>query len=129
MDMARAGWWLIPVLFVALLIGGAVGAFVAHDRHDDRTIQITTPGSQQTGDAPQVVQIDDDRGRHWFGFFPFFLLFPLLWIGLIWLIFGGFWRHRGPGRGRWEDRFADWHRRQHETSDRGPAGPSAAGTA
>jgi hypothetical protein len=124
--MMRSSWWLIPIVIVALLVGGGIGAVVAD--HHDRVVQISTQ-SGQSGDQPvQVVRVDDGRRWHW-GFFPFgFLLFPLLWIGLIWLFWGGFWRRRG-GWGRWDDRFEDWHRRQHEGNNRGGDQPSPPGAA
>jgi hypothetical protein len=124
--MNRFGWWLIPVVLVALLIGGGIGAAVA-DHHEpyERGIQITTAPNTQTGEPAQVIKVEGDGhwGRH--GFFPFgFLLFPLLWIGVIWLVFGAFWRR---GRGRWDGRFEDWHRRQHESDGPG-RNPPGSGT-
>jgi hypothetical protein len=78
-------------------------------------VQITAPSGDQTGQAPQVITVREDGRRHGFGFFPFgFLLFPLLLIGIIWLIIGGWWRRGGPGGGGWEGRFEEWHRRQHQ---------------
>src|SRR6266496_2748579 len=120
----RSGWWLIPVLVIGLLVGGGIGALVA-DHHHERVVQISTP----SGDQPvQIVRVDDGGRWHHWGFFPSgFLLFPLLWIGLIWLFWGGFWRRRGPGWGRWDDRFEEWHRRQHQGNNRAGDQPSPPG--
>jgi hypothetical protein len=57
-----------------------------------------------------------ERDRH---IFPFFVFFPVLVIGLIFLL--GPWRHRnerwhGPG----PDWLNDWHRRQHEQPGNNP---------
>ena len=60
-----------------------------------------------------------------YGFFPFgFILFPLLFIGLFFLLGRLFWRgrwgdhphpHWGPGPyGKGPSMFEEWHRRQHE---------------
>jgi len=124
--MFRIGWFLIPVVLVALLIGGGIGAVVA-DRHDPygRGIQITTAPNTQTGEPAQVIKVEGDGhwGRH--GFFPFgLLLFPLLWIGVIWLVCGAFWR-RGRRWGRWDGGFEDWHRRQHESGGQGQNPPGS----
>lgn len=124
--MTRTGWWLIPVLIIALLIGGAIGAFVAGWDGNEKVVQITTPSGEQAGEPAQVVRVEDDDRWHGRGFFPFgFLLFPLLWIGIFWLFFGGFWR-RGPGWARWDERFEEWHRRQHGDDSPGSSGASAA---
>src|SRR5437764_627519 len=127
--MFGRGWWLVPVVLVTLLIGGGIGAVVSHRHHDhERTVQVTTGTNPQNGEPAQVITIDRDGrwGRGW-GFFPFgFLLFPLIWIALIWLIFGGLSRR---GRwGRWGERMDDWHRRQHESTNQGP-GPSGPASA
>ena len=65
-----------------------------------------------------------------YGFFPFgFILFPLLFFGLFFLLGRLLWRgrwgdhphpHWGPGPyGKGPSRFEEWHRRQHEgTGDR-----------
>jgi hypothetical protein len=122
----RSGWWLAPVLIITLVLGGVAGAFIAGGHDDDRVVQITTPSGDEAGDTPQVVRVEDDGRWRGFGFFPFGLfLFPLLWIVLIWLIAGSFWR-RGPGRRPWDDRFQDWHRRQHESDGQGRGESSAA---
>jgi hypothetical protein len=124
--MIRGSWLLIPVVIIALLVGGGLGAAVAD--HHDRVVQLTTPSGEQ---PVQIVRVDDGGRWHHRGFFPFgFLLFPLLWIGLIFLFWGGFWRRRGPGWGRWDDRFEEWHRRQHGANGAGgqssPPGASSA---
>jgi hypothetical protein len=105
-------------IFVALLVilGGVaigVGAYNAGVSH----------GLTQAGHASQIVRVVGPS----YGFFPFgFLLFPLVFFGILFLIRGAFWRrrwdgghdhpHAGPA-GWWEGRaqmFEDWHRRQHD---------------
>jgi hypothetical protein len=133
--MFRFGWFIIPAVVLALFAGGAIGAaVVGHNDNDrgDRVIQVTAPPSD-SGQTPQVITIDDSGGHWRHGFFPFGLIFPLLWIGLIIFLVSAFFRRGrwgGPGRwgggpGGWSDRMDDWHRRQHE-GDKPPApGPAA----
>ena len=130
--MNRSNWWIIPVAVVALLVAGGIGAAIAsdHDRRNDRTVQVVTATNSETGEPTQVIQVDNDGrwGHGWGGggFFPGFLLFPLLWIALIWFFVGGFWRRRGGG-GPWGGRMDEWHRKQHEGSSQGtPPGPASA---
>lgn len=134
--MMRTGWLIVPAVVLALITGGAIGAAVAGNDDDrgDRVIQVTAPPTEP-GQQPQVITIDDDGGRWRHGFFPFGFLFPLLWIGLIILVISIVFRRGrwgGPGRGgggpsSWNDRFEDWHRRQHEGDK--PAGPAAPASA
>src|SRR5688572_23068146 len=128
--MTRTGWWIIPVVGVALLIGGAIGAAVVnHEGNDrgDRVVQVTVPPAEP-GQTPQVVTIDDDNGHWRGGFFPFGLIFPLLWIGLIVFVISWFWRRGGPGNhgGPWNGKFEEWHRRQHESGNNEPPQAGAA---
>jgi hypothetical protein len=137
--MMRTGWFLIPVVVIALLVGGAIGAAVVDsdkDHHGDRVIQVTAPPAD-SGQQPQVITIDDEGGHWRHGFFPFGFIFPLLWIGLIVLVISFIFRRGrwgGPGRwgggpGGWNDRFEDWHRRQHEKGNDGPPQPGPAASA
>lgn len=128
--MNRSNWWVIPVAAIALLVAGGIGAAIAtdHDRGPERTVQVVTGTNAETGEPTQIIQVDGHGrwGHGWGGggFFPGFLLFPLLWIAFIWLFVGGFWR-RGRS-GRWNARIDEWHRRQHEGSNPGdPSGPAA----
>ena len=133
--MRRSSWWMIPVAVVALLVAGGIGAALAgdHDSPRERTVQVVTATNPETGQPTQIVEVDNGgrwgHGPGW-GFFPGFLLFPLIWIALIWMFVGAFWRGRG-GRGggweRWNDRMDEWHRRQHEGNGQGnPPGPASA---
>jgi hypothetical protein len=131
------GWFLVPVLLIGLLIAGAIGAAIAHDRWDDddrgpRVVQVTSPANgSSSATTPQVIEIHDRGWRHHGGFFPGFFLFPLLFILLIFWLVGGLFRRGwhggdpdGPWRSHWNDRFEDWHRQQH--SGDGPTPPPAA---
>ena len=126
--MTRIGWWMVPVVVIALITGGAIGAAVAggdHDGRGDRVVQVTVPPGEP-GQTPQVVTIDDDG--HWRGGFVHFrFLFSLLWIGLIIFVISWFWRRGGPGgQGPWNGRFEEWHRRQHEAGNQEPPQAGAA---
>jgi hypothetical protein len=126
------GWFLAPVLIVGLLIAAGIGAAIAHDGWDDddrgpRVVQVRSPSDSANG--TQVIEIHE-RGWGHLGFFPGFILFPLLFFFLvIWLVggfFRGGWRggSGGPWRGHWNDRFEEWHREQHK-NDVPPAPPAA----
>ena len=107
---------LIVLLLIAAAVAIGVSAYNAGYTH----------GVEAGGHAVQVVRT---VGPGW-GFFPFgFFLFPLVFFAIFALARGG---RRGPWRGGWaghdwqarrehfEQRSADWHRRQHEAdSDRG----------
>jgi hypothetical protein len=114
----RRGWAIALALVVTLLlVGVGVGAYHAG----------VNQGIHQAADSSQVVQVVGGYGWHG-GFFPFGLfLFPLFLFGLFFLIGGAFRRgawgggpghHHGPwsdeGRARFEQRFDEWHTRQHE---------------
>jgi hypothetical protein len=122
----RRGWAIVAAILVVLVVVGiAVGAYnIGLDE-----------GVRRGADAGQVVEVVG-RGYWHGGFFPFgLILFPLLVVGIFWL-FGaasrgprGGWNHEhGPGRfgpwsdegrARFEERFLEWHRRQHEQSSSG----------
>jgi hypothetical protein len=123
--------WIIGAAVAAVLVVAAI-AFGAYNVGLDE-------GIRRGAAAGEVVEVVG-RGYGWGhrpGFFPLgLLLFPLLVIGCIWLVAAAFRRgpwgdhHHGgwggPGawsddaRARFEERFGEWHRRQHE------AGPQAA---
>jgi len=126
----RRGWMVAAtILAVLAVIGIAVGAYnVGLDE-----------GVRRGAEAGQVVEVVG-RGYWHGGFFPFgLILFPLFLFGIFWLVGAAFrgprggWNHEhGPGRfGPWseegrarlEERFGEWHRRQHEEAPSGdPAG-------
>ena len=81
-------------------------------------------------------------GGHGFGFFPFFLFFPLFFLALF-AFKGAMWRRHGdqghgpgatvrvataPAAQRWEQGYEEWHRRQHESGGGSSSGgePSSA---
>ena len=123
------GWFVVPVLLLGLLIGGATVAAVAHWDDDDRgprVVQVTSPSGNTQG--TQVIEVHD-RGWHRGGWFPGFFLLPLLFFLLIIFCIGAFFRRGwggpgGPWRGHWNDRFEEWHREQHR-GDAPPAPPAA----
>lgn len=112
----------VMILSIALAIAVGIGAYHW--------------GYNQGLDANGSVEVVRYVGYGAGGFFPFgFLLFPLFFFGLIFLIRGAFWRRwnghghhgpMGPGGGPEPRRqaFEDWHRRQHEpgTGEGGSAG-------
>ena len=122
----RRGMW-IGVLILVILVGigvgiGAYNAGVSHGLQE----------SARNGDVVRVVGPG-------FGF-PFgFILFPLFFFGIFFLLRAAFWRGAwgGPGHGPWgpghEDRsrhFEEWHRRQHgEAAADRAGGDRDAGTA
>jgi hypothetical protein len=134
-EMRRGFGWGAAILVVLLVIGVAIGAYnVGLDE-----------GLQQAGNNVEVVRY---IGGHGFGFFPFFLFFPLFFLalfafkGAMWRRHGhddhgpggrgpgepGFGGHHGQGRAGWEQGYEEWHRRQHESGGGTSAGgePSSA---
>ena len=105
--MRRGFGWGAAILAVLLLVGVGIGAYNWG----------VTEGLERTGEGVEVVRY---VGGHGFGFFPFFLFFPLLFLALF-AFKGAMWRRRwdhdgGPGgHGRWEQGYEEWHRRQHES--------------
>ena len=120
------------ILVVLLLVGIGIGAYNWG----------VSDGLDQGGKAVEVVRY---VGGHGFGFFPFFLFFPLFFLALF-AFKGAMWRRhgqghdghgpggRGPGGpdfGGHHDReqgYEEWHRRQHESGGGTSAGgePSSA---
>ena len=107
-------WIVIGLVAVAVVVG--LGFLIGNGHWGDgdgwrenRTEVVTTA-------AGETIVIE--RDRH---FFPFFIFIPFLIIGLFWA-FGGRrcrgngWRDDGPGP-QW---MSDWHRREHEQSNRTP---------
>ncbi|MBY5163482.1 hypothetical protein [Salsipaludibacter albus] len=105
----------IALALLLVTLAGAI-AFVAYQAGIDAGVA--------TADGTEVVRV---VGRGWQGgpgFFPGFLFFPLFVVGFFVLArflfrpWGGpgrgWYGPPGPHRGDWEDRAADWHRRQHD---------------
>lgn len=124
----RRGRAIVLTILVALAVIGIAGG--AYNVGLDE-------GVRRGADAGQVVEVVG-RGYWHGGFFPFgLILFPLFVIGVFWLIGAAFrgprggWHHEhgrfGPwseeGRARFEERFQDWHRRQHEQTSTGAETP------
>jgi hypothetical protein len=127
----RRGWGIAAaILGVLLLIGVGLGAYNAG----------LDVGVHRGADAGQVVEVvgHPGYGYGWHGgFFPFgFLFFPLLIVGIVLLVrfavggprWRGGWAYgQGPhgpwsdeGRRRFEERFDEWHRHQHERGSTSP---------
>lgn len=119
----RRGWGIVAVVLgILLLVGVGVGAYQAG----------VDAGIRRGADAGQVVEVvGSGYGYGWHGgFFPFGLLFfPLVIVGVVLLVraaFGGPRWGRGwygpggagpwseQGRGHFEERAQEWHRRQHD---------------
>ena len=127
--MRRGFGWGAAILVVLLLVGVGVGAYNWG----------VNEGLEQSGNATEVVRY---VGGHGFGFFPFFLFFPLFFLALF-AFKGLFWRrhfdhdgaHEAHGPGghgpggpwRWEQSYEEWHRRQHEGEEKGGGTGSGAG--
>jgi hypothetical protein len=124
--MRRGFGWGAAILVILLVVGVAIGAYNFG----------VDEGLQQTGSQVEVVRY---VGGHGFGFFPFFLFFPLFFLALF-AFKGAMWRRHwdhdhghgpggqhGPG-GRWEQGYEEWHRRQHESGGGSSSGgePSSA---
>ena len=116
--MRRGFGWGAAILVVLLVVGVAIGAYNLG----------VDEGVQQAGNQVEVVRY---IGGHGFGFFPLFLLFPLLFLALF-AFKGAMWRRHwdhhdggpggphgpgghGHGHGSWEQGYEEWHRRQHES--------------
>jgi hypothetical protein len=105
----RRGMWIAVLILVVLgAIAAGVGAYNAG----------LAEGLEESGRAGEVVRVVGPGYGGWG--FPFgFLLFPLFFFGIFFLIRGAFWGRRwgGPGAGgpgHWRSGFEEWHRRQHE---------------
>ncbi len=105
--MRRGFGWIAAILGVLLVVGVGIGAYNWG----------VNDGLEQSGKAVEVVRYVGHGG-----FFPFgiFLFFPLFFLALF-AFRGAMWRRHWGGhdhphgeRGPWENRFEDWHRRQHE---------------
>jgi hypothetical protein len=111
---------VLAILVVLTLVGVGVGAY--HAGVDE--------GIRRTADAGQVVEVVGGYGWRGGGFFPFgLILFPLFVFGIVALVGGAFRRRAWGGPGGWgggpgawrteggrhfEERFQEWHARQHE---------------
>jgi hypothetical protein len=111
----RRGMW-IGVLLLMVLVGVAVGVGAYNAGLSE--------GLERTGSATEVVRYVGPG----FGFGFGWLLFPLFFFGIFFLLRGAFWRRRWEDHGEhgrggpWAGRFEDWHRRQHEEGSGARAG-------
>jgi hypothetical protein len=105
------------ILVLLLLVGVGVGAYNWG----------VNEGLEQSGSAVEVVRY---VGGHGFGFFPFFLFFPLFFLA-IFALKGLWWRRHWDhdhgsgehGRGPYgPPGVEEWHRRLHERESGGASG-------
>jgi len=121
----RRGWAIgLAIVGVLLVVGIGAGAWNAG----------LDEGIRRGAEAGQVVEVvERGYGHGGWGFPCGLILFPLFLFGLFWLIGGavrrGMWggpggHDHGPcsdeGRDRFERRFDEWHRRQHEQGSNSP---------
>lgn len=111
---------VLAIALAIVLVGG--GIYLAYQNGFDAGA--ITAQAAENGDGTTVV-VDRGWGRGGygggFGFFPFGLLFPLLFFFLIFGAFRGRW---GPPRGSYgppwggtehmEKRLEEWHKKAHE---------------
>lgn len=110
--MSRTPW--VGAVIALIVLGVAVGVgWRLYDVGYDHgvTHQIETAAA---GTGASTVVVHDDYG-HGHGFFPFFLIFPIGFFVLFFIlrpmIWGARWGH-GPGGMR--EGLEEWHRKQHE---------------
>lgn len=95
----------------AALIGVGVGAYQAGERNAT-DVEIVGEVIGEGDSAGRTIVVDDDGWHRDRGFFPGFLVFPLVVGGLV-LLFASRRRHwHGPGRYS-ETELEEWHRRAH----------------
>ena len=112
----------VGVLMAAALLAVAVGAYRAGERNA-RDIEVA--GEVISGDGGSVTRaivVDDwHRGA---GFFPGFLVFPLIVVGIVLLVSSRRRAWYGPPR-YYGAELDDWHRRAH--GDTSPPAPPTSG--
>ena len=133
----RRGMVIVPVLLaILLMVGVGVAAYNAGENQGQQNATEQIQSAQANGQEVQVIHVVGDD-HHWF---PGFIFFPFLLIGLFFLI-GGMFRaarwggkgHHGPGgpwndesRQRFEEHTHEWHQREHGGGDTPPAPTTAA---
>ena len=114
----RRGFGLV-LLIILLAVGVGIGAYNWG----------FAEGLESARAGGDVVRVIGPGGGFGFGW----ILFPLFFFGIFFLLRGAFWAGRwGPGRGPWgshhgegHPEFKEWHRRQHEQSGDRPGGETA----
>jgi hypothetical protein len=110
--------WIALVLVIVAFVG--VGAFFASQNDDDgwgpwdNDHEIVRTIDNPDGTTSTVI-VERDRGFPGFFFFPFG--FFLFWVVIFFVVRPLFWRGGPPGGDRMRDRFAEWHRQEHERMD------------
>ena len=121
MNMDRKPWVRVLIALVFLAIAAGAG-WRLYDTGYSHGVTDTLTTNAATGGNTSTVIIRDDGARH--GFFPFFLIFPLGFFILFFVVRPFAWRSGinrrrfGPGGMRHE--FEDWHRQQHEADAKKP---------
>jgi hypothetical protein len=113
----------VALVLIALVVGAAIGttayrAGVVRGVADAGRLPAPDPGTAVAPPYPYY-------GPFWYhgpwAFAPFGFLFPLLFIGLMFVLLRGlFWGRRCGAHGSWSTdippRFEEWHRRAHESA-------------
>ncbi|HEX3298806.1 MAG TPA: hypothetical protein VHW68_01700 [Actinomycetota bacterium] len=132
----RRGMVIVPVILaILLMVGIGVAAYNAGEHNGQQQATEQIQSAQANGQEVQVIHVVGDQG-HWF---PGFIFFPFLLIGMFFL-FGAIFRAarwggkgHGPGgswndegRQRFEERAREWHQREHGGGGDTPPPPTTA---
>jgi hypothetical protein len=127
---------IVPVILaILLMVGIGVAAYNAGEHNGQQQATEQIQSAQANGQEVQVIHVVGDQG-HWF---PGFIFFPFLLIGMFFL-FGAIFRAarwggkgHGPGgswndegRQRFEERAREWHQREHGGGGDTPPPPTTA---
>jgi hypothetical protein len=112
--MSRKPWINVLIALVFLGIVAGVG-WRLYDVGYDHGVNHQIAATATSSGASTVIVHDDYRHGH--GFFPFFLIFPIGFFVLFFIVRPLLWRGRwgGPGGpGGMRQGLEEWHKQQHE---------------
>ena len=119
--MDRRPWARVVIALIFVGIAAGIGWRLYDAGYDHGvTHQIEAAAAADPG-ATSTVIVHDRGGDH--GFFPFFLIFPIGFFILFFVVRPLAWggrRGRGFGPGGMRDGLEEWHRRQHEKDEPTP---------